>query len=191
MTDEQIEKLKSLASQLLANPANAVKTLGQILKPQQIRATQANQAASRRGCRVEHSRSRQGPGPDRRATRETQDACRRSSATRRMRRSKARKISNKCARPGRHAREAPCLRRASPDPATAGEVRKDERPQNQPGPFENLSEAAPLPGSAAIAPNAGHSCFHGRSRKHAAGGRKIPCHPAVGLHFVAQGLHWV
>ncbi len=36
MTDEQIEKLKSLASQLWANPANAVKTLGQILKPQQI-----------------------------------------------------------------------------------------------------------------------------------------------------------
>jgi phosphate starvation-inducible protein PhoH len=36
MTDEQIEKLKSLASQLWGNPANAVKTLRQILKPQQV-----------------------------------------------------------------------------------------------------------------------------------------------------------
>jgi len=36
MTDAQIEKLKSLASQLFANPANAIKTLGQILTPKQI-----------------------------------------------------------------------------------------------------------------------------------------------------------
>ncbi len=36
MTDAQIEKLKSLASQLFANPANAVKTLGQILQPKQV-----------------------------------------------------------------------------------------------------------------------------------------------------------
>jgi hypothetical protein len=36
MTDAQIEKLKSQASQFYADPANAVKTLGKILTPQQI-----------------------------------------------------------------------------------------------------------------------------------------------------------
>ena len=36
MTDAQGEKLRSLASQFYADPANAVKTLGKILTPQQV-----------------------------------------------------------------------------------------------------------------------------------------------------------
>ena len=146
MTDEQIEKLKSLASQLFADPANAVKTLGQILTPQQIeRLKQIKlQAAGAAALSIpEVAKALALTEEQREKLKTLAGGVPRQDAWGGPRREEP---QTSAGGPGRHAREAPCLRRANPHPATTEEVRKNERPQDQPGPFENLTEAAPLSG---------------------------------------------